>query len=364
MMHAALFYKPNDVRYTQQPTPIPGPGELLVQVDTALTCGTDVKCYRRGHPVLLKSFPSPFGHEFAGTVVAMGEPLPENHWPQPAHESSRRPAPIFKPGDRVVAANSAPCYDCFYCNKKQYNLCDNLDLLNGAYADAILIPARIARHNTYAIPNHLPFEIAAFTEPLAVCLHGLAQAGVSAGDRVAVMGLGPIGQLLVRGAKWKGAHVTAMARNSEKLALAQRFGLADQTVSLLEVTDSAEIRNRFTPEGRGFDVVIEAIGLPETWEKAVTLSRKGGTVNLFGGCPGDTTVTLPTRRLHYEEIQLVSSFHHTPHHVQKALQLLAEGTIDPRPLITEQMPMAQFETALQRVEAGQAMKIALKNGPV
>lgn len=358
MMQAALFYKPNDVRYTQQPMPIPGPGELLVQVDTALTCGTDVKCYRRGHPVLLKSFPSPFGHEFAGTVIAVG-PASENS----ETEKPESPVPVFKPGDRVVAANSAPCYRCFYCGKEQYNLCEHLDLLNGAYAEAILIPARIVRHNTYRIPAHLSFEIAAFTEPLAVCLHGLAQAGVSSGDRVAVLGLGPIGQLLVRGAKWKGAHVTAMARNSEKLALAQHFGQADQTVSLLDYSDPAAIRADFTPEKRGFDVVIEAIGLPETWEKAVALTRKGGTVNLFGGCPGDTTITLSTRRLHYEEIRVVSSFHHTPHHVQNALHLLAQGEIDPSPLITNRMPMAQFETALQQVEAGQAMKIALKNAP-
>lgn len=347
-MMAALFYEPNDVRYEKTPIPALQPGELLIQVKSALTCGTDVKCYRRGHPILLKNFPSPFGHEFAG-IVAQVCPLPGEE-------------PRFQIGDRVVAANSAPCYQCFYCRKGQTNLCEHLDLLNGAYAEYIRIPAQIARYNTYAVPEHLPFEVAAFSEPLAVCLHGLAQSHVKPGDHVAVMGLGPIGQLMVRAAKLKGAKVTALARTPRKLELAQNFGLADQLVNLTETPDPQEIRQQFTQEARGFDIVIEAIGRPETWEKAVSLVRKGGTVNLFGGCPGGSTVTFDTRRLHYDEIKLVSSFHHTPTHFKAALELLASLQIVPRPLITDILPMAQFEAALQKVEAGQAMKIALKNG--
>ncbi|HEY9745238.1 MAG TPA: zinc-binding dehydrogenase, partial [Oculatellaceae cyanobacterium] len=307
-----------------------------------------VKCYRRGHPVLLKNFPSPFGHEFAGTVVQVCPESPDAE-------------PRFQVGDRVVSANSAPCYQCYLCRKGQYNLCESLDLLNGAYAEYIRIPARIAKYNTYAIPDHIPFEVAAFAEPLAVCLHGIDQAHVSPGDRVAVMGLGPIGQLLVRACKWKGAHVTAMARTQHKLQMAQRFGMADQVVQLSEGWKPEDIRTKFTQEDRGFDVVIEAIGRPETWMQAFELVRKGGTVNLFGGCPGGSTVTLCTRRLHYDEIRLVSSFHHTPYHFKKALELLTSLEIDPRPLITEVLPMARFEAALQRVEAGLAMKIALKN---
>ena len=349
-MMAALFYEPNDVRYEKTPIPQLRPGEILVRVESALTCGTDVKCYRRGHPVLLKNFPSPFGHEFAGTVAQVYQD--ENG------EGQSR----FQVGDRVVAANSAPCYQCFYCGKGQTNLCDNLDLLNGAYAEYIRIPAQIARYNTYLVPDHLPFEVAAFCEPLAVCLHGLAQARVMPGDRVAVMGLGPIGQLMVRAAKLKGAHVTAIARNPQKLALSASFGQSDSQVNLAEYSDALTLREQFTPDGRGFDVVIEAIGLPETWEKALSLVRKGGAVNLFGGCPGGSTVTFDTRRLHYDEIRLVSSFHHTPHHFKAALELLSTLQVDPRPLITESLPMARFEAALQRVEAGDAMKIALKNG--
>ncbi len=348
LMQAALFYEPNDVRYETTLRPQPGPGELLVKVDTALTCGTDIKCYRRGHPVLLTAFPSPFGHEFAGTVVEIG--------PTTNNDPS-----AFKVGDRVVAANSAPCLDCYYCQREQFNLCASLHLLNGAYADYILIPARIAKRNTYRLPDDLPFEIAAFSEPLAVCLHGLSQTRIQPGDRVAVMGLGPIGQLMVRAAKIKGAHVTAIARNAEKLALAQRFGQADAFVNLHQVETAEAIRQAATPDGRGFDIVIEAIGLPEMWELAIALVRKGGLVNLFGGCLGGSTVTLATRRIHYDEITLVSSFHHTPGVFSQALDWLSDGTLDPRPLLSESLPMADFEAALLKVESGQAMKIALRN---
>lgn len=348
-MQAALFYEPNVVRYETTPVPTLQPGEILIQVDTALTCGTDIKCYRRGHPVLLKTFPSPFGHEFAGTIVQI---CPESD------DSESR----FQIGDRVVAANSAPCYQCYLCRKGQYNLCEELDLLNGAYADYIRIPARIAKYNTHRIPDHIPFEVAAFAEPLSVCLHGVDQARVSPGDRVAVMGLGPIGQLIVRACKWKGAHVTALARTPHKLQTAQDFGMADQIANLKDYESADQLRNELTQEGRGFDIVIEAIGRPETWEQAIALVRKGGTVNLFGGCPGDSSISLSTRRLHYDEIKLVSSFHHTPYHFKKALDLLTTLEIDPRPLITDVLPMARFEAALQQVEAGEAMKIALKNG--
>ena len=347
-MNTALFHEPNRVSYESRPIPKAGPGEVVVRIITALTCGTDVKCYRRGHPVLLKNFPSPFGHEFSGIVAEIGE-----------LSSSEKPR--FQIGDRVVAPNSAPCLNCYYCSKNQHNLCEQLDLLNGAYADYILVPERIVRQNMYRLPDTLSFEHAAFLEPLSVCLHGLSQACIQAGDHVAIMGLGPIGQLMVRSATLMGAEVTAMARSASKLEMAKSFGQAAQTVSLLDYPDMDQIRSRFSPEGRGFDSVIEAIGLPETWENSLKLVRKGGTVNLFGGCPGNTTVTFPTRQLHYDEVKLVSSFHHTPKQVKAAFDLLASGRLDPGPLISREMPMASFEEALQEVEAGKALKIALKN---
>lgn len=342
-MHAGLYYAPGEVRYEETAIPLLESGEILVAIDTALTCGTDVKCYRRGHPVLLKEFPSPFGHEFAGTVVDVADDVP-----------------AFKRGDRVVAANSAPCYDCFFCERQQYNLCEHLELLNGAYADFLKIPAGIVRHNTYLIPAHVSFETAAFCEPLADALRGVAVSDIQAGEHVAVMGLGPIGQFLVKAAKQRGAIVTAFGRSDLKLALAKRFGGADALVSMSGQSPEA-YRSEYSPQGRGFDVVIEAIGKPETWELALSLVRRGGRVNWYGGCPAGSTVSIDTRRLHYDEITINSPFHHTPAYFKAALEAIASGAIDPTPLITAVMPMAAFEEALLRMEAGEVLKVALKN---
>jgi L-iditol 2-dehydrogenase len=345
-MWAMRFHAPGDVRYEQVPCPQPDAGELIVRIGAALTCGTDLKCYRRGHPVLLKDLPSAFGHEFAGEVVAVGEGV-EN----------------FHPGDRVVCANSAPCYQCFYCHQGQTNLCEDLDLLNGAYAEYIRVPARIVRFNTYALPAHVPDALAAFCEPLAVCLRGVEESNVRPGARVAVLGLGPIGQLLVRAAKWKGAHVTAFARNAFKRETALRFGLADAVVDMTDGLDVEAVRQQYTPQGRGFDVVIEAVGLPEMWEKAVALSRRGGTVNLFAGCKSGTSIQLDTRRLHYDEITLLSLFHHTPTYFKKALSLIAQGEIDPSPLISARMGLAELPDAFALLEAGRAIKVAIQPRP-
>lgn len=340
-MQAALFYAPNDVRYEALPEPTPGPGELVVAIGSALTCGTDLKCYRRGHPVLLASLPSPFGHEFAGTVTAVGEGAP------------------YHVGDRVVCANSAPCMACYWCEQGQHNLCEKLSLLNGAYADAIKVPAEVVRHNTHKLPDELPFEVAAFTEPLAVAWRGIDVLKLEPGEHVAIIGLGAIGQLMVWLAGHQGARVTAMARNPMRREVAQRFGGADAVVDISGELDVAAIREAHTEAGRGFDVVIEAVGRPETWQAAIGLVRRGGRVNLFGGCPGGTTIPLDTRRIHYDEITLVSSFHHTPKHVKEAFDLLASKTLDPLPLVFDHMAMSQVPEALERVERGEVIKIAL-----
>ena len=129
-MKAIRYYAPNDIRYEEIKIPELQEGEILVKVEAALTCGTDVKTFRRGHPVLIKKTPSGFGHEFSGIVSKIGENVEK-----------------FNIGDRVVCANSAPCGECFYCKKQEYNLCENLDLLNGAYAQYITVPARIVKKN-------------------------------------------------------------------------------------------------------------------------------------------------------------------------------------------------------------------------
>lgn len=341
-MKAIRYYAPQDIRYEEVQVKEPNENEVLVKIEAALTCGTDIKTFRRGHPVLIKTTPSGFGHEFAGTVVKVGENVVD-----------------FKIGDRVVAANSAPCGKCFYCQKKQYNLCENLDLLNGAYAEYITIPERIVAKNLLKLPNGLSFEKAAFCEPLANVVHGVERTNIQPGDTVGVFGIGPIGLMFARLAKLKGAKVIAAGRNPLKLEMAKEFALADEIVDLKKYQYPEKIFKSFTKDNRGLDVAVECVGLPEVWEQMFNLVRKGGKVHLFGGCKSGTTVNLDTRRLHYDEVQIISVFHHTPQYFRQALDLIADGHVDVTKLITKKMHLSEAKAALEAHERGEAIKVLL-----
>ena len=341
-MKAIRYYAPQDIRYEEVDVKEPNDNEVLVRIQAALTCGTDVKTYRRGHPVLIKRTPSGFGHEFAGIVEKVGANVVG-----------------FKPGDRVVAANSAPCGKCFFCLKKQYNLCENLDLLNGAYAEFITVPQRIVEKNLLKIPTGLGFEQAAFAEPLANVVHGIERTNIQPGDTVGIYGIGPIGLMFARLAKLKGAKVIAAGRNPLKLKMAEEFAHCDEVVDLKKYQHPEKIFRSFTEGGRGLDVAVECVGLPETWEKMFELVRKGGTVHLFGGCKSGTTVNIDTKKLHYDEIKIVSVFHHTPQYFRQALDLIADGHVDVTKLITKRMPLSMAKEALLAHEAGEAIKVLL-----
>ena len=341
-MKAIRYYAPQDIRYEEVDVREPNDNEVLVKIKAALTCGTDVKTYRRGHPVLIKKVPSGFGHELAGVVEKVGKNVIG-----------------FEPGDRVVAANSAPCGKCFFCQRQEYNLCENLDLLNGAYAEYITIPQRIVEKNLLKIPTGLSFEKAAFTEPLANVVHGVERTNIKPGQTVGVFGIGPIGLMFVRLAKLKGARVIAAGRNPLKLQLAKEFGHADEVIDLKKYQHPEKIFRSFTEEGKGLDVAVECVGLPEIWEKMFELVRKGGTVHLFGGCKSGSSVNIDTRRLHYDEIRVMSVFHHTPKYFRQALEYIANGDVDVTKLITAKMPLEKAKEAIELHESGKAIKVLL-----
>jgi L-iditol 2-dehydrogenase len=340
-MRAALFYGPRDVRLEDVEIPRAEKGEVVVKVEVALTCGTDLKTFQRGHPVLLKRFPSPFGHEFAGVVTEVGEGVER-----------------VQPGMRVVAANSAPCHECFYCHVGETNLCENLDLLNGAYAEYIKVPAPIVRQNLWELPAHLSCKEAAFCEPLACVLHGLDTVPLKAGDHVAIIGAGSIGLLLAQVCKQAGARVIVISRTAQKLALAKRLG-ADAAVELDAVRSRAGALSELTTHGQGPEVTIEAVGRPELWELAVTLIRKGGTAILFGGCEPGTSMRLETKALHYGERKLIGVFHHTPDAIRRALDLIASRRLQLAPLITEELSLSQLGLAFRKMESNGALKMAI-----
>jgi len=322
-MMAAVLYGKQQLRVEPVAIPEIKPGDLLVRVRAALTCGTDVKVFLRGYHARMIVPPAVFGHELAGDVVAVGEEVDK-----------------FQPGQRVVAANSAPCNECYYCRRGVENLCEDLLFNNGAYAEYIRIPARIVEKNTYLIPDHVGYQDAALAEPLACVLRGIEETGVAEGDTVAVIGLGPIGLMFVRLAKLRGARVIALGRRKQQLDRAAQLG-AEQVVEVPEGADPVRIVRDLTA-GRGVDAAIEAVGTPGTWESAVQMVRRGGTVNFFGGCPSDSHITLDTSLLHYSEITCKASFHHTPSHIRRALDVICQGHVTARDFVKGQEPLANL----------------------
>jgi L-iditol 2-dehydrogenase len=291
--------------------------------------------------VLIKETPSVFGHEWAGVIAELGPGVKG-----------------FSVGQRVVAPNSAPCGRCFYCRRGRLSLCEDLILLNGAYAEFIAVPARIVEKNLLVIPDHVPFRHAPLAEPLGCAIHGIERSKIQVGDSVCVIGHGPIGLMLTRLAKLKGARVIVVGRNPFKLDKALQFG-ADELVDITAVGDPVEAVRSLTPAGRGVDVAIEAVGLPETWEQAIAMARPGGVANLFGGCKSGTQIQVDTRRLHYDELEIIGVFHHTPRHVRTALSLIASGQIDAQALITHEMPLERLEEAFQLMISGATLKVAI-----
>ena len=335
---AALFYGPGDLRIEDVPFEPLNPGELRVQIGAATTCGTDKKTYLRGHPVLIKTYPARVGHEMAGTVSEIGKDI------------SR-----FQVGDRVVIPNSAPCGTCFFCEKNQQNLCENLIFLNGAYAESLVVPAQIVRNNLYKIPDSLSFEQAALTEPLACVLHACDHIGVQARETVVILGTGPMAYLFMQALKIHDAKPIVVGRNPERLQFFSRHApVIDNTKSGWE----KQVRKFTTPYGA--DVAIESVGQPELWEKPLQLVRQGGRVCLYGGCQKGIPFSLDTYRLHYEEITVSGAFHHTPQSIKKALRLLTENLIDTKPFLEEKRTLHDLPQILSGNDSKNAMKYVVQ----
>lgn len=342
-MRAAIFHGPGDLRLEEIVEQPPGPGEITVEVRAAATCGTDLKSYRRGHPKLFPTLPARFGHEFAGVVTAVGDGVTD-----------------FAVGARVVSANTAPCGHCWACTLGRQSLCENLEFLNGAFAEQVVVPRAIVQRNTYVIPDSLPFASAAPLEPLATVVHGMAESGIALGDTVVVHGAGPIGLMFVRLATLRGANVISVDLSPWRLGQAERAG-AVETIDItgLDREQVAARVKRSTPGARGADVGVEAVGLPAVWEQTVRTLRPGGTAVLFGGTPRGATFAVDSSAMHYEEYTLKGVFHHTPRYVKTAVGLLVSGKVDGGMLITESRPLDALVDSLEDMAAGRGSKYVL-----
>ncbi|MHA1717807.1 MAG: zinc-dependent alcohol dehydrogenase, partial [Promethearchaeota archaeon] len=260
--------------------------------------------------------------------------------------------------DRVVSANSAPCHECFYCKHSEFSLCENLTWLWGTFAEYIKIPAPIVKQNTFKIPDGVASEDIALMEPLACVLHGIERTRINVGDTVVINGAGPIGLMYVFLAKLKGGRVISTDLSSERLAVARELG-ADMTIQVVDGNDVVKKVREITDGGRGADVAIEAVGNPSVWESTIKMVRKGGIVNLFGGCPSGTSISVDTALIHYGEVKINGIFHHTPLYVKKAFDLLSRGIFPAKKFITAKMLLDKVNDALNKIMKQEGIKIAL-----
>ncbi|GAC1540316.1 MAG: alcohol dehydrogenase catalytic domain-containing protein [Candidatus Velthaea sp.] len=341
-MRAGYLVAPARIELHDDPTPVAGPGELVVRVRVALTDGTDLKAYRRGHPQM--PMPTRFGHEFAGDVAAVGAGVSG-----------------FAEGDGIMSVHSAPCGACWWCAHDEEELCATVmgTKILGAYAEYITLPAHIVARNAYRKPSSLSYEAAAFLEPLACVVHSVRWMGVRPDARVAVIGDGGFGilhGLVLRAFGFP--EPVIVGRRSARLAVARAFGLETLDATGTEAQGvAAELRAR--TEGRGMDAVIESTGTAIVWESAPGFVRRGGTVSLFGGLPGGTRVAFDSSRLHYDEVRVISPFHFGSAAVRAAHDLLVEGRIDPLPLITHRFRLNELDRAFAALDAGDGLKYAI-----
>lgn len=312
--------------------PDPGPGEVLIRVHSATTCGTDLKAYLRGHPQI--PMPGLLGHEYSGVVAAVGEGAP------------------FQVGDPVMGVHSAPCKSCFWCHRDQENLCESImsTKVLGSYAEYLLIPARIARTNLFHKPAELSFNLASLLEPLSCVAQGIELLNVRSDDRVLVIGPGAIGLMFVAALRLLGLDsVTLAGRNRARLEVGERLGAMP---SLLDDVSR--------PQGQGFDVVIECTGNVEVWERSVDYASRGGTVMLFGGCPSGTTASFDTKRVHYDQLTLLSPFHFGTRAVRTARVWLIDTRMDLSPLISGERSLEDGEATFADLKAGKGLKYVFK----
>jgi len=332
-MTAAVLYGREDVKIERVERPALAEDEVLVRVEVALTCGTDLKVWKQGYHARMIQPPALFGHELSGVIEEMGSSVNGG-----VHR-----------GMRVVPANSAPCNQCFYCRRGQPNLCEDLLFNNGAYAQYIRVPGRIVRENMLEIPQNVSFRDAAMVEPLACVLRGIHETGIRPGDTVAVIGCGPIGLSFIRLLSARRVRVIAIGKRTTQCRAAERLGA-------VAVLDVAEIENpvsrvrQLTDAGRGADAVIEAVGQPAAWHWALDMVRKGGTINFFAGCAKGTEVKIDPWMLHYSEITVKSTFHHTPPFIRKALDTIARGEIHAHDFVNGEIPLADLPRLFEQMK--------------
>jgi L-iditol 2-dehydrogenase len=337
---AARVHAPGDLRIDEIPEPVAGPGEVVLRIGAAASCHTDVKSVLRGHPSL-GPYPARLGHEFAGTIESAGPGVT-----------------TVAPGDVVFCSDSAPCGGCHQCVRGRESLCEDLQYLLGGFAEKLLVPERVVRTNLHPLPDGVPLRLAPIAEPLACAVHALDVVTVRKDEPVAILGGGSVGLMLCGLIASAQGLPIVLDPHPVRLEQARAFG-ASETILATRGAEDVE-RVRALTGGRGAELVIEAVGRPEAWELAVAMAAPGGTVNLFGGCAHDTSFTVPTARVHYDEVTLLGTYHHAPRYLAQALEILAADEHPWASLLTAEITLDELPERLLDPLAG---KLSVRTAP-
>ena len=349
-MNVARLYAPGDLRVEDAPLPEAGPGDLVIRVRTCSTCGTDAKIFRFGHHHI--SLPRVLGHEVAGEITAVGSGVSDQ-------EGDR-----WSEGDRVQIIAAIPDGVCFFCRRGQHTVCEDLESIgyqyDGGFAQFMRVPAKVLSvDGVNRVPEHVPFEQASLTEPLACVLNGQELAQVGEGDSVVILGAGPIGCLHVRLARARGARTVVLVDvNQGRLDLAAR---AEPDASIDSTKDDPIDAVRKMTDGRGADVVITATGVGVAQEQALEMTAPRGRLSLFGGLPrDDSTIRFDSNLVHYGELSVFGAYGSAPRHNREALSLIADGKVRVDDLITHRMPLADVNRAIETVMSGEGLKVVIE----
>jgi L-iditol 2-dehydrogenase len=341
----ARLYAPEDLHIEDAPAPEARSGEVVIRVRYCSTCGTDAKIFHHGHHHI--SLPRVLGHEVAGEIVEVGTGVDG-----------------FGLGDRVQVIAAIPCGECFYCRRGQETVCENLESIgyqyDGGFAEFMRVPRKVLdRDGLNRVPDHVPFEAASLTEPLACVLNGQEIAQVGTGDVVAVLGAGPIGCLHVRLARARGASSIILADvNERRLELSAR---ARPDIVIDSAKEDAVDAIRKATDGRGADVVITATGAGAAQEQALEMASARGRISLFGGLPrDDSVIRFDSNLVHYRELIVVGAYGSAPRHNRAALELISTGAVEVEDLITHRVPLDRVRDAIDIVTSGEGLKVVVE----
>jgi L-iditol 2-dehydrogenase len=344
-MRVARLYAPGDLRIEDAPLPEPGPGEVTIRVRSCATCGTDAKIFHHGHHHI--SLPRVLGHEIAGEVADVGPGV--ERW---------------SPGDRVQVIAAIPCGACYYCQRGQETVCEDLESIgyqyDGAFAEFMRVPRKVIDvEGVNRIPAGVPFEAASLTEPLACVLNGQEIADVREGDTVVILGAGPIGCLHTRLARARGATKVILSDiNQTRLDLAARA----QPDALINGAkeDPVDAVRKLT-DGRGAEVVITATGAGQAQEQALEMAARRGRISLFGGLPRDNSIIrFDSNLVHYRELFVVGAYGSAPRHNREALALISSGAVPVEDLITHRLSLGEVHRAIDTVTKGEGLKAVIE----